>query len=582
MTNQPSGSSLPQPRDAEPDHHSLFHREHYDSANHHESIHTHDHRHRHTYRRQRRIDTITDTDHPQSFSTSPSDSDSNPHFDASLGRPPTDHLKAPESFHSDESLLINAVNQAGSPPYQAVKRRNVVEVPSSLVVGPVLGNTVAISVPSLPATAAVIAPSLNPTTRATRPTRSSKYVIATRPAAAAVHTSSPLSASSASSANTVSSASSAPQDSTTSAGQTSSSKSAPSSISSIYPHLGDLHNGTTISAAGGNSSFVGSPSSKPLPLATHPTSLSSNSSGFGFSAQSAPSSPSLTASIDDDSFIATALSATATPSDDFTAASLTGSDSPFATSDSTVEVSATNINGGSVQTPAAFEPQPSITSSAQPSGDSGPLSEPQKRRIIGGVAGSVAGLAFLAVLILLVLKYKKRKSSDGLLGSGAKDSGPFRSLRGEESMSMTEKSRLSAVTALFSNMSRKKRAAQLTNSTGEEEARGFHRVAGRKLPPAIFTGGDGYSDPRDSIMSGASDYNRGSQAFDLTTDGQCQLALGAPMRPVSGVPIMRSGPARTPITENPFEDTPGTPTTPDMPMRPPGSRASASKLHESI
>jgi hypothetical protein len=56
-------------------------------------------------------------------------------------------------------------------------------------------------------------------------------------------------------------------------------------------------------------------------------------------------------------------------------------------------------------------------------------------------------------------------------------------------------------------------------------------------------------------MSGHSDYWRGSMAFDPADRDSHHLALGSPMRPISGVPVIRSGPARTPITEsNPFTD----------------------------
>lgn len=94
----------------------------------------------------------------------------------------------------------------------------------------------------------------------------------------------------------------------------------------------------------------------------------------------------------------------------------------------------------------------------------------------------------------------------------------------------------------------------------EPSERGFYRVAGRKLPPVLTSGGDGYSDPRGSAASGESDYYRGSQAFEPSQGITTRLALGSPMRPVSGVPIMRPGPGRTAVAaDNPFSDPPSSP-----------------------
>ncbi|KID84260.1 hypothetical protein MGU_08462 [Metarhizium guizhouense ARSEF 977] len=130
-----------------------------------------------------------------------------------------------------------------------------------------------------------------------------------------------------------------------------------------------------------------------------------------------------------------------------------------------------------------------------------------------------------------------------------------------------------------------KRAPQTSHSADSGE-RGFYRVSGRKLPSVLHSGGDGYSDPRGSATSGSSDYYRGSQAFAPTSAGagKGQFALGVPMRPISGVPIIRSGPARIPITQNPFADPPASPN--NLSTRTLGSResprASGSKFQEKI
>ena len=82
--------------------------------------------------------------------------------------------------------------------------------------------------------------------------------------------------------------------------------------------------------------------------------------------------------------------------------------------------------------------------------------------------------------------------------------------------------------------------------------RGFYKISGRKLPSVLEAGGDGYTDPRESVMTGISvPYLSPEQA----ESGVVRYALGSPMRPISGVVQMRSSPARTFVTtENPFAD----------------------------
>ncbi|KAM4056226.1 hypothetical protein HRG_003146 [Hirsutella rhossiliensis] len=276
---------------------------------------------------------------------------------------------------------------------------------------------------------------------------------------------------------------------------------------------------------------------------------------------------------------ATAFSTATTQSDESSFASASTSASSLSLSDTT----STYSDGGFVAPSAAGGARPPPSSDAKTNAGSAHDPEPQKVRIIGGVFGSVAGVAFLAVLVLLVLRYKKRRDAGTLLGGGRLGSTASGTLTGGDSMAMAERSGPLAVSAPFSSLTRKRNSRQPSDPVEEGGERGFYRVAGRKLPPVLITGGDGYSDPRESIMSGGSDYYRDSQAFDLAAaGGPRQLALGAPMRPVSGVPIMRSGPARTPVTENPFVDPLVPPATQDTPTRRPVSRASASKFHESI
>lgn len=221
---------------------------------------------------------------------------------------------------------------------------------------------------------------------------------------------------------------------------------------------------------------------------------------------------------------------------------------------SSTGTSTTSIIGGFGGDPGDTE------DSAQPTGSSGggsgggdPLS-PQEKQIVGGVVGGIAGAAFFILLIMMALRYKKRKHERGLDGE-PDSSGMRRITSGSE---MAERSVPAAVAAALASLTGKRPAA--ATDTPQAGDRGFYRVSGRKLQPVLQSGGDGYTDPHDSVGSGVSDYYRGSQAFEPGGGPSNKLALGTPMRPVSGVMVMRDGPGRTPVTEqNPFADPPTPP-----------------------
>lgn len=118
---------------------------------------------------------------------------------------------------------------------------------------------------------------------------------------------------------------------------------------------------------------------------------------------------------------------------------------------------------------------------------------------------------------------------------------------------MTETRRRSvpfAIPAALASLTGHKRFSGRSAASADGGERGFSKVSGRKLPPVIQFGGDGYSDPRDTILSDQSiDYR--DSAFPGLGGGLAptRLAVGAPMRPESGIPVFNPGPARTPKTE---------------------------------
>lgn len=238
--------------------------------------------------------------------------------------------------------------------------------------------------------------------------------------------------------------------------------------------------------------------------------------------------------------------------------------------------------GGGYETVAPV-PQPTETTSE---GATEGVLTPQEKQVIGGVVGSVAGVAFLVLLALLLWRRRRRQGGGGLLGFGRPGTASRSVTDGGSSAAMTERSGPFAVTAALASLTGKRSTQTAESSAGGE--RGFYRVSGKKLPSVLQAGGDGYTDPRESVQSGHTEYWRGSQAFEPAGGASTRLALGTPMRPVSGVPIMRTGPARTPITEqNPFEDPPPAPR-PDSDalgrslVSQDGSRGSTSRFHERI
>lgn len=161
---------------------------------------------------------------------------------------------------------------------------------------------------------------------------------------------------------------------------------------------------------------------------------------------------------------------------------------------------------------------------------------------------------------------------------------------------MTERGLPYAVPSALASLTGAKRFSAASAEPPVAE-RGFYRVSGKKLISVLESGGDGYSDPdpHESV------YYRDSMAFGDGTAGALglggqRLKLGSPMRPISGVPVFRSGPGRTAIVQqdggspgvvggsSPFSDDthPVTPTSPIGSHGPPSPPARASLMPDPI
>lgn len=84
-------------------------------------------------------------------------------------------------------------------------------------------------------------------------------------------------------------------------------------------------------------------------------------------------------------------------------------------------------------------PQPTTTGGHSSGNDNAATLSPQEKQVIGGVVGSVAGVAIIALLLLVALRYKRRR--DGLWFEGPEQLEPWvqmEDLAGREEMEEME------------------------------------------------------------------------------------------------------------------------------------------------
>ncbi|KXJ92679.1 hypothetical protein Micbo1qcDRAFT_173844 [Microdochium bolleyi] len=332
--------------------------------------------------------------------------------------------------------------------------------------------------------------------------------------------------------------------------------STPSSGGPLFPSFGSVTNSTASAIApllpstnstGSPDAFANSTATLPAVLTSSP--LATGSTTISFSVISSTRSPSVTG--------------TSTSSDG-------GSILP----------TAGGFTGGDSNPPVANPASPA------PSGSS----SPPAATVAGGVIGGLAGLAMLLFLAFALLRWRRRRTQQVLEGGAARGgvgalsasrSGPA----GGGGSTMSERPRstpfavpaaLAALTGMRKSTPRPETPPS-TAGTGAGE-RGFSKISGRKLPPVIQFGGDGYSDPRDTIITTDSgDVSYRDSAGMFANNPNQKFAVGTPMRPESGIPVFHDGPSRSPmIDQGPFSDT-GPYVRSDSPSqltppRPPGSR----------
>ncbi|PSS00759.1 hypothetical protein BD289DRAFT_479220 [Coniella lustricola] len=331
---------------------------------------------------------------------------------------------------------------------------------------------------------------------------------------------------------------------------------------SSFSTLSASSNSTTTSFL--PSSITSSPyNSSPLPL----SSTSQNASSLSI-VSSQPSLISGSSSFLSTTFASSTTTSTPSLSGTFSDSASTGwfsaSDSASATySAGGSEGSSTSIASGASAASTVIAGGSSSTASAAAAGSSSSGTSTQTSEVVGGIFGGIAGLALLVAFAFMILRMKKSGWCQLKLAGGddgasttasaaiepAPASGPDSS--GSGAYGTMQQTGSQSVAASIAALAGKRNSRERAGSGPEMAERGFVRVSGRKLPPVLQYGGDGYTDPRgdrNSLNSdvSASVYRDSMAVFDQPN--HTPLALGSPMRPVSGIMTVNPGPRRTPVT----------------------------------
>ncbi|KAI1079372.1 hypothetical protein F5B20DRAFT_175682 [Whalleya microplaca] len=374
-----------------------------------------------------------------------------------------------------------------------------------------------------------------------------------------------------------------------------------SSMSPSFPTLS--YTPLTSAPLSGSSGFPSLPGVTNTTTQASSTALSIDSSSIDSSSTSSNSTVSLL-SFSSGASSTSSVSTSASSSSFFFSGSSTASPSTTSSSatssygSSSASASSTGTGGGIVGGVGGGGDAASSPSSTAADDGSDSSDGPTPATVAGSVLGGLAGLAFILILALGIIRWKKRQNTQKLMQGTASERGPSGTLVGNTSPSgdgsggggggaMSERRRSVpfAIPSALANLTGYKRSSGHTQSSDGGE-RGFSKVSGRKLPPVIQFGGDGYSDPRATIMSEQSIEYRDSQMF-LGTPASSRLAVGSPMRPESGVPVFNVGPARTPVTEQGPFPPPGDTSSLEPPPRDPLGRShpshdGSSRSHGSV
>lgn len=303
----------------------------------------------------------------------------------------------------------------------------------------------------------------------------------------------------------------------------------------------------TVTLSAGETAFASEPvllatSPTALPI-THPTNLTTPAAETvtPTSKQTAvASSPKISSAISSTPsfsipFVST-FNSTSSPTNSVDIASTystsTATSTSSSSSSSTSSSTSSTWYGGTGQTVASTSSGSAPTgSNSDPVSGSTTSSDSTTPKIVGGVVGSVAGVALLLLLILFLFR-RRSLQQKGTQALPASDSAPR-----EVAERRTSKDPLFGASYLapaFVKRWRQSTMSAKTESTvsSSPSERGFQKISGRKIPPVLTHGGDGFG---------------GSPTGDSPTIPDSLIGL-SPSSP--GGPL--SSPSHAPPTATPF------------------------------
>ncbi|PWY92355.1 hypothetical protein BO70DRAFT_357471 [Aspergillus heteromorphus CBS 117.55] len=370
------------------------------------------------------------------------------------------------------------------------------------------------------------------------------------------------------------------------------SSTAPLASSSIPSKTSTPLFGVAGSAATAHPSMVsGKPSSAFSDYSPSQTQGSNSGSGSGSGSGTAVSSGSGSAwvfgsgSQSTNTATGTATTTTSSYTGSVTSATDTYISSGSSSTDSFYGTWSTGSSGGAGGSGAtATGNAPLSTSSGSSSGGSGVLSNQAKGKIAGGVVGGVAAAMIVFVIVAWLLR-RKKKGMQGLLPSGtgalpAPDTAATATTEGSFTRMGEMASRRSSNDPLFTAsyfapaFMKRWRQSHMTTRTedsvsSEPSERGFQKIAGRKIPSVLHSGGDGYGggfEPGSPTTSET--FSAGSPAEE--TAGRMMVFRPSPARTASANASLHSehmGPR--PVSQVPqIHVSEAGPLSPTMPKRP--------------
>ncbi|KAL1997855.1 hypothetical protein VTN02DRAFT_556 [Thermoascus thermophilus] len=319
----------------------------------------------------------------------------------------------------------------------------------------------------------------------------------------------------------------------------------------------------------------------------------------------ATASPSSASSSSSTSSTSSSFSSSLTTTSSSTS-STASSESTTSTGSSASNRWSTGVVGGPLTgSPSGGPPSSPTQAQSSGSGSPGVVNTP---RIVGGVVGGVAGAAVLCLLALLLLRWRRQhaRRPRGELPSGGavRDAPAAQGSASRPADIMSHRSSLTplAAAAALSPMGVINRWRQSTMTTSTTETApsetGFQKISGRKIRPALQTGGDGYGDdepplaespgpsPASNIQSPSSPSSFPVHVVPPPASQSAPTGPQSPSLAVStareneeesdGLAVMRPSPARTPVACSSSLAAPGQSMPPNqtraplMPTRPDG------------